>query len=886
MAHPAKQGNSFSNRQQPAKPPVVDETNYFGSDDDEFWDNLKPEDIKGAETEALNRQSQWQATQATQRQARQPSPNYIDDGDDDEVTEVPPPAPVIERLPSRPEPTAQQPPYRPPSVAGRVLNQPLRYPATGGVAPTPSQNNPQYKRPVPLFNTTNGGWTPSQQYTANRQVVYPLSSQSQTSFRTGTQQGYTPAPVGGPTTAQVDSDDVETLRKQLEEVCAFSIVLPPGFKSLANQFSQLRQEKDALNSKLLAKSGEVSLVRSNAERSAKEHEAALTALRLQNQEQAAKQQKAIEDAKRAEQARASELEFTKRDLAEEARKLKEAERRKTTTVPLRDGGATGPGTPTKNSRQTSFRDGFDDEEIAFVSPSKLKAAKSAQSSPRKIKRKRKAVDSPLQALEVEQESAPTVEKSAAEQELAALQEQVAKLRVPDERLEFLEAVLDHRIDNNHQKSMEEFTKFALPGNTKESFASIILGGLPAITQKSAIPRQGDDSFYVQVVNLFLDLWNQCKNESYMEPLPLLLDIITYAIELRTSEIAPFVLSHLLLLAQETALLIANPLFRHKPPPSFASSIEVQKILELLHLVLVGCLAADTGEPLNEDGLMNGGLTTTNNFWMHMRIEFVLTMLSLRQPMEQFGMVCRMLSLSVRHSSSGSINYIGGGFGPIQDADTEDVSAGLLDRMSYLLTEVPSSLQIKKSGSAGKLRGAMKGKQKSSKELARLRLQILTTLRDFSMVPTGARHIVEHKMVIARIATCLTSTLDALYGYPAHHRVLAAIINMSVSLLHYLVFAFPTLDIRQKLSVVQGGFGRYQLTMARINAAERSISGGEEDSQETRTSGESPLAGEREEKIARNVLLGGVKEQMMDMAQRLLEECVTMEEGEEMEAVFP
>ena len=102
----------------------------------------------------------------------------------------------------------------------------------------------------------------------------------------------------------------------------------------------------------------MSLVRGNAERSAKEHEAALTALRLQAQEQVAKQQKAIEDAKRAEQARASELEFTKRDLAEEARKLKEAERRKTTTVPLKDGGATGPGTPTKNSRQTSFRDGL------------------------------------------------------------------------------------------------------------------------------------------------------------------------------------------------------------------------------------------------------------------------------------------------------------------------------------------------------------------------------------------------------------------------------------------------------------------------------------------------------------------------------------------------
>ena len=623
----------------------------------------------------------------------------------------------------------------------------------------------------------------------------------------------------------------------------------------------------------------MSLVRSNAERSAREHEAALTALRLQAQGQAAKQQKAIEDAKRAEQARASELEFTKRDLAEEARKLKEVERRKTTTVSLKDGGATGPGTPTKNSRQTSFRDGFDDEEIAFVSPSKPKPAKSAQSSPRKTKRKRKAVDSPLQALEVEQESAPRAEKSTAEQELALLQEQAAKLRVPDDRLEFLEAVLDHRLDNNHQKTMEEFTKFALPSEPKSSFTSTILGNLPSVTQKSAIPRKEEDSFYVQVVELFLGLWVACKNDSYFEPLPLLIDLITYAIELRTSEISPHILEQLLPLAQETALLIANPLFRHKPPPSFTSFIDVQKILELLHLVLVGCLAAGTGEPCHHAT----GTTSTDEFWQHMGIEFVLTMLSLRQPMKQFGIVCRMLSLSVRHTTAGVVNWKEGGFGPLQEEGVEDVSAGLLDRMSYLLTEVPSSLQIKMSGSAGKHKGAFKGKQRTSQELARLRLQILTTLRDFSMVPAGARHIVEHKMVIARIATCLSSTLDALYGYPAHHRVLAAIINMSVSLLHYLIFAFMTLDMRQKLSVVRGGFGRYQLTMARINAAERSIGSAEEDSQETRASN----AGDKEREVeVRNVLLGGVKEQTMDMAQRLLEECVTMEEGEEMEAVFP
>lgn len=225
MAHPSKQGTSF-----PAAPPVQsavkDEPTYFNSSDDEFWDNLRPEEIKSAEIQALARHSQWQATQATQatqRHARQPSPNYIADDDDDEVTEVAPPVPVIERLPPRVVQQVSQPqdqqPYRPQAVVGRVLNQPSRYPATGAVVPTPSHNNPQYKRPVPLFSSTNGGWTPSQQFAApNRQIQYPPSSQNQTSSRPNTQQGYTSAPVSRPTTAGSDENDVESLKKQLEEV--------------------------------------------------------------------------------------------------------------------------------------------------------------------------------------------------------------------------------------------------------------------------------------------------------------------------------------------------------------------------------------------------------------------------------------------------------------------------------------------------------------------------------------------------------------------------------------------------------------------------------------------------------------------------------------------
>ena len=140
-------------------------------------------------------------------------------------------------------------------------------------------------------------------------------------------------------------------------------------------------------------------MRSKQEKATKEYERELTATKKLNAERLAKQEKAIEIAREAEKSAATELEFVKRDLAEEAekvrslRKLKEKEKENIDE----------PATP-KKQKSLPYRDGFDDDEIQIISPSKFHARKSNPGTPTKAgtKRKRKGQDSPIVPLQVEE----------------------------------------------------------------------------------------------------------------------------------------------------------------------------------------------------------------------------------------------------------------------------------------------------------------------------------------------------------------------------------------------------------------------------------------------------------------------------------------------------
>lgn len=154
------------------------------------------------------------------------------------------------------------------------------------------------------------------------------------------------------------------------------------------------KERDALKQDLNAKSGEIAIVRSKQEKAAKEHEREMTAIRKLNEEKLEKQQRALEAARIAQQQAVTEREFLKQDLSEEAERVR---RLKAREAEKKD--AAGLATPKKKTA-LPHRDGFDDDEVMLISPSKISPSRfqrQKSGTPTRGKRKRKAVESPVAA---------------------------------------------------------------------------------------------------------------------------------------------------------------------------------------------------------------------------------------------------------------------------------------------------------------------------------------------------------------------------------------------------------------------------------------------------------------------------------------------------------
>ncbi len=158
------------------------------------------------------------------------------------------------------------------------------------------------------------------------------------------------------------------------------------------------------------------------------------ALRKLNEDKLAKQQKALEAARIAEKNAATERDFIKQDLAEESERVRRLNRQKAAEKKDDAGLVTTP----RKKKTFSHRDGFDDDEIEILSPSKISPSKFQKrnaGSPSKIgKRKRKAIESPAGALEViHVEEPPAVEP---DQKATVLDEAIiASLQIQDERFD-------------------------------------------------------------------------------------------------------------------------------------------------------------------------------------------------------------------------------------------------------------------------------------------------------------------------------------------------------------------------------------------------------------------------------------------------------------------
>jgi hypothetical protein len=330
---------------------------YFDDDDD--FDDLPEHALQDLENKAI------QATQAQRLLLSQPhSTQTLDeygledeDLDDAEVTNdvlVPVGRPLVDKSlpnPSRPPPPPSQQRWHPqpgPTTTA-ALSSRSRYPSVGPQSLVSQRIQPPSIRPRIQAQSSQFVRPPPH---PNPHYVAPQS------------QARPPQPL--------DASDTAALRNKIK----------------------------ALEQDLWTAKGEISVVRSKAQREEKEHNAEIMRLEKQNAEQLANQQKLVEQAVAAERSAATELDFLRSDLREVSTRA----RRKDAQAPPAAAGMT---TPKKAAKTWGgIADGFDDVDVV-ISPSKGKRTAApvpvlaVDKTPTKLKRKRPALDSPVQAQALE-----------------------------------------------------------------------------------------------------------------------------------------------------------------------------------------------------------------------------------------------------------------------------------------------------------------------------------------------------------------------------------------------------------------------------------------------------------------------------------------------------
>lgn len=209
-------------------------------------------------------------------------------------------------------------------------------------------------------------------------------------------------------------------------------------------------------------------------------------------------------------------------------------------------------------------------------------------------------------------------------------------------------------------------------------------------------------------------------------------MLTFALELKTLAIVPFIIGSLMPVAQRTAELIAVSRFKQEKCTESEEHIDVTRCLELMHLAAQASMST---------------VDHTINFWRLMRLDFVLMILSPHQPLRDFDIMLQLLAMSTMKDSIGP---------QAVDQDTQsEIARYIIDRISLPLVAQPT----------------VKAEQKKhdTNVIAALRMQILRTFEAFCQHPWGGEAVALHLHAIGRIVKIMSNELDTLYNYRAGHK---------------------------------------------------------------------------------------------------------------------
>lgn len=498
------------------------------------------------------------------------------------------------------------------------------------------------------------------------------------------------------------------------------------------------------------------------------------------------------------------------------------------------------GTPSKRQKTLPLGDGFDDDDVVMVSPSKRRDKTKASTPKQPSKRKRyMANDSPVPILELSQPR--TQPKTLDPPSFNEPQFDLSLLRHlchRDHRYTLLHRLLAHRCSRSDDRILEALTHHAFPSDPATKLSSVVYNSFSA-----SVPCISARELATCLCGIFTDIWKQCLLEKYYAPIYLILDALQFVLACEPAKTAVAVMQDVIPLIVESVKLVAIPVYearnRNEKKTAFLFSsvyqktvdeVNVQSCLDLLYLLATCCVSCTSTEPLAQ-------------FWRNMPIDWILLMLQKEQPVEHMLILLRTLSTSA----------LSGSLGPIIATDPETQRGGesnLLARLTNLFSESIEPIPNPKSTEAAL--------PVLESQIWILRLKILDVLTQFSISEYGSAVLINHGLCIGRLIKYLNHAVSALYARPLSptQPEKIATINTTMKLLNHLTTCNPGFNIKSKLNDTLGGLHAYYVSLTRLAFSEGLV------------------------------LEAGIEQEVMDMAHDILDDGLSPEEGDALAEVFP
>ena len=564
------------------------------------------------------------------------------------------------------------------------------------------------------------------------------------------------------------SIDIEALQAQVQKLLREREVLQQGIQ-------------DA-NDTAFAKAGEIAIVRANTSKIEKDYENRTKSLQKLHADEAARQKLEIEKARLDLQKITTEKVFLENDLAEGTKQIRNLQRAIKKGAEKVTGKENQPATP-KKTKYLPLRDGFDDDEVQPMSPSKLALRSKATTPKGGSKRKRKAPeDSPIKPLElskpkqVEPAGNADRRKTDAEAEPAVTDEGPKR---PDKRFQLTQKLLNHRYAPDELRTFERLTGFAYPSQPDKPLSTILLDELSTLTYNPDTER-----FPSALALIIISIWSRCMQETYHQPVHLLVALVKVILEMNPIKTAPDLINDLMSLVQSTADIILVPRCQKKPPRKDRAEINSTDCLEIMLLMAYDCICDD------EEII---------RFWRTMRFDFIMMLLNFINPITEIHIMLSLLRTSILDHSFAMIV-------PPNNGQQDASEAHILDNLSHLLINNP--------------RPQPGDPPPDAIALCTLRLEVLGLIDAMCQSAYSAEILAKHRLVIGCLVRVMNDELARVYDYQTGHELRVELVNQSTRLLYHLTNRFPHLvDMQTKLSVVPGGEKKYLIALTRLAFSE-------------------------------------------------------------------